>query len=55
MTQNNNLLGVVLAGGLSKRMNKENKFFKKFNQKTLLEIIIIKPLNKFRILLLMQT
>tara|TARA_B100000959_G_C14847103_1_gene568520 strand:+ start:45 stop:659 length:615 start_codon:yes stop_codon:yes gene_type:complete len=46
MTQNNNLLGVVLAGGLSKRMNKENKFFKKFNQKTLLEIIINKAIKQ---------
>ena len=40
MTQNSNLLGVILAGGLSKRMNKENKFFKTLNKKTLLEIII---------------
>ena len=40
MTQNNNLLGVVLAGGLSRRMNKKNKFLKKFDKKTLIEIII---------------
>jgi len=46
MIQTNNLLGVVLAGGLSKRMNKENKFFKKFNQKTLLEIIINKAIKQ---------
>ena len=46
MIQTNNLLCVVLAGGLSKRMNKENKFFKKFNQKTLLEIIINKAIKQ---------
>ena len=40
MTQNNNLLGVILAGGLSRRMNKKNKFLKKFDKKTLIEIII---------------
>ena len=46
MTQNSNLLGVILAGGLSKRMNKENKFFKTLNKKTLLEIIINKAVSQ---------
>ena len=46
MIQDNNLLGVILAGGLSRRMNKENKFFKKFNQKTLLEIIVNKTIKQ---------
>ena len=43
MTQNKNqVLGVILAGGLSKRMKGENKFFKKINNKTIIEHIIIK-------------
>ena len=46
MTQNSNLLGVILAGGLSKLMNKENKFFKTLNKKTLLEIIINKAVSQ---------
>tara|TARA_B100001123_G_scaffold80815_1_gene91951 strand:+ start:149 stop:769 length:621 start_codon:yes stop_codon:yes gene_type:complete len=46
MTQNNSLLGVILAGGLSRRMNKENKFLKKFNKKTLIEIIVDKAIKQ---------
>jgi len=43
MIQNNKqILGVILAGGLSKRMKGENKFFKKINNKTIIEHIIIK-------------
>ena len=43
MIQNNKkVLGVILAGGLSKRMKGENKFFKKINNKTIIEHIILK-------------
>ena len=43
MIQNNKqILGVILAGGLSKRMKGENKFFKKINNKTIIEHVIIK-------------
>ena len=48
MIQNNNLLGVILAGGLSRRMNKKNKFLKKFDKKTLIEIIIDRATRQLR-------
>ena len=44
----NNILGVILAGGLSKRMGKINKSLAKINDKTLLEIsynLVRKQLN----------
>ena len=41
MIQNNkNVLGVILAGGLSRRMKGGNKFFKKINGKFLIEHVI---------------
>ena len=41
MIQNNkNVLGVILAGGLSRRMKGGNKFFKKINGKFLIEYVI---------------
>ena len=45
MIQNKNqVLGVILAGGLSRRMNGENKFLKMIQGKTLIGIIVSKAL-----------
>jgi len=45
MIQNNKkVLGVILAGGLSRRMNGENKFLKMIQGKTLIGIIVSKAL-----------
>ena len=48
MIQNkSNLIGLILAGGLSTRMNKEHKFLKKINKKkTLMEVIIERALKQ---------
>ena len=43
---NNHLLGVILAGGLSKRMNNQNKFIKKIDGKTIISLIIAKALKQ---------
>lgn len=40
----NKILGIILAGGLSRRMNNENKFLKKIQGKTIISIIISKAL-----------
>ena len=41
MTENK-ILGVILAGGLSRRIGGKNKFFKKINNITILDRIISK-------------
>ena len=47
MIQNNKkVLGVVLAGGMSKRMKGGNKFFKKINGNTLIGYVINKALKQ---------
>ena len=48
MIQNkSNLIGLLLAGGFSTRMNKEHKFLKKNNKKkTLKEVIIERALKQ---------
>ena len=43
---NNHLLGVILAGGLSRRMNNQNKFIKKIDGKTIISLIIAKALKQ---------
>ena len=40
------VLGLILAGGLSRRMNKENKFLKNIGNKTILNEIVLKSLNQ---------
>jgi len=40
------ILGVILAGGLSRRMKGENKFFKKINGNTLIQFVINNALRQ---------
>ena len=47
MIQNNNqLLGVILAGGLSRRMKGGNKSFKRINDKSLIEYVVLNALEQ---------
>ena len=47
MIQNNNqLLGVILAGGLSRRMKGGNKSFKRINDKSLIEHVVLNALEQ---------